>query len=1139
MNRPESLVNGSSGNAEMPIAGRKPIVTYAGDKELFMSLENTLSTALPNEPAEWRRSYGRAIKLVNVSATFVPFTKHVLPKEGDYRLIDQPMFHTYWTQCSDVDIYKSTVREEIEKWMKDLSQYNLMDWMIVVVEAYDFRKTNKLLPRATVYDKVKSDYGAKHADRCLSVINPLKSESRSAGSWRGLIVNMRLLLLTAYDRALLKFEEIIRDQREKRNQVGWSFTKYFLLQEELAFVLEMLGVYEEALVQYDELDALFTQFILNSSLGETPNWLGQFQSTLDSWDGVRMSSGINMKERSRIENDSISLLQFRNYLFSRQCAMLICVRKPSEIAERTLPFLHNTIREMSMLDVSYTQGAIACWVYLSCMEVLEACGRFSEPNLIEKYSKFTAGILSYAREKLAELGELCGLLPKQVQTSEQLHISVQIFSGLSDDFTKPVEKLKKALSSQEEFSIQYLGISELAMGTYKHIGRVRCARSLGFDLAKYYWCKKEYNSSIVYLRTALDCYENDGWKQLAANTRLLLAKSYYLVENFRKYTQMCLYIACTQEIELKDRLKHYEDMLKTLSSSKPDPPWTANMNDCMSFTVGEIQVDQRTSTVSVPVTVKSNFPCDINCTSISLAVMPYLSSTNVNSYRNSPEISRKIRKTRDPSQASVLQKIPLFVHLVYKQDRNLSSANIDVRDPNMLLLNLRRQESVNVKHRKLKFDFTRSLSAKDVQIKPGENKITLQSKSYEAGNYKLGPFKVILGNSFELTTLPLNYKTHFEVTKILPSIKLTHNGDLLAGLEQTAILNVASNGYRISEGSVLSLSATDGLLLQESGTTAALSSQVDIQLPEVFPNSTLKIPLSLYAELPTFRGTNTIEHSIIIRAPWTEDEWTIPLILQPALSANLRLHTAKMDKFLLVNVSGLSAQVLRVHNPSLVILRPHGIALSPFNPPIVPTLLNDERKISYIWKIEPSELKEIAYVKTEFSLYYEPVESDSKSPFLYKCTFDINNFLTMYIVDCKVDPIRGSEFCRVNTVCHLLIKISKTHMGQDTSLMYEVQAENNMWVVCGNSSDVLSWSDSVEERTVTLEIMPLVNGYLPLPVVKLSKYILTNPKFHYGPNTSPRGEFNRRLEPFSCGQIYNVSKGAQVHVIAAATPQDM
>jgi hypothetical protein len=38
-------------------------------------------------------------------------------------------------------------------------------------------------------------------------------------------------------------------------------------QEELAFVLEMLGLYDEALVQYDELDAVFTQFVLNSNVG--------------------------------------------------------------------------------------------------------------------------------------------------------------------------------------------------------------------------------------------------------------------------------------------------------------------------------------------------------------------------------------------------------------------------------------------------------------------------------------------------------------------------------------------------------------------------------------------------------------------------------------------------------------------------------------------------------------------------------------------------------------------------------------------------------------------------------------------------------------------------------------------------------
>lgn len=41
----------------------------------------------------------------------------------------------------------------------------------------------------------------------------------------------------------------------------------FSLQEELAFVFEMLQQFEDALVQYDELDALFSQYVLNFGAG--------------------------------------------------------------------------------------------------------------------------------------------------------------------------------------------------------------------------------------------------------------------------------------------------------------------------------------------------------------------------------------------------------------------------------------------------------------------------------------------------------------------------------------------------------------------------------------------------------------------------------------------------------------------------------------------------------------------------------------------------------------------------------------------------------------------------------------------------------------------------------------------------------
>jgi hypothetical protein len=74
-------------------------VLGAGDAALFSSLESSLVQALPQDPSEWRRSYGRAVKSVHVEASFISFGKDVLPKQGDWHLIQQPIFHIFWTEC--------------------------------------------------------------------------------------------------------------------------------------------------------------------------------------------------------------------------------------------------------------------------------------------------------------------------------------------------------------------------------------------------------------------------------------------------------------------------------------------------------------------------------------------------------------------------------------------------------------------------------------------------------------------------------------------------------------------------------------------------------------------------------------------------------------------------------------------------------------------------------------------------------------------------------------------------------------------------------------------------------------------------------------------------------------------------------
>lgn len=131
----------------------------------------------------------------------------------------------------DIEYYKTTLREEVEQWLKQLEKAGITDWMIVLVETYDIRKTNKLLPRTTVLDKIRGDFGVKQTeDRFISVINPIKSEARSAESWRSLVAKIRHFILVAYNKALIKFEEYMREQREKRNDADWDFCKYFIIQ---------------------------------------------------------------------------------------------------------------------------------------------------------------------------------------------------------------------------------------------------------------------------------------------------------------------------------------------------------------------------------------------------------------------------------------------------------------------------------------------------------------------------------------------------------------------------------------------------------------------------------------------------------------------------------------------------------------------------------------------------------------------------------------------------------------------------------------------------------------------------------------------------------------------------------------------
>ncbi|KAM6162802.1 trafficking protein particle complex subunit 10-like [Erethizon dorsatum] len=439
--------------------------TGAGEQNLFTSIYPTLSQQLPREPMEWRRSYGRAPKMIHLESNFVQFKEELLPKEGNKALLTFPFLHIYWTECCDTEVYKATVKDDLTKWQNVLKAHSSVDWLIVVVEngAKKKNKTN-ILPRTSIVDKIRNDFCNKQSDRCVVLSDPLKDSSRTQESWNAFLTKLRTLLLMSFTKNLGKFEDDMRTLREKRTEPGWSFCDYFMVQEELAFVFEMLQQFEDALVQYDELDALFSQYVVNFGAGDGANWLTFFCQPVKSWNGLVLRKPIDMEKRELIQRREATLLDLRSYLFSRQCTLLLFLQRPWEVAQRALELLHSCVQELRLLEINYRSsvlrnghspsflqldmvsvplGALDCWVFLSCLEVLQRIEGCCDRAQIDSNIAHTVGLWSYATEKV----------PAALPSAHVILTGAHVTANTAQS---PYKKLKEALSSVEAFEKHYL-----------------------------------------------------------------------------------------------------------------------------------------------------------------------------------------------------------------------------------------------------------------------------------------------------------------------------------------------------------------------------------------------------------------------------------------------------------------------------------------------------------------------------------------------------------------------------------------------------------------------------------------------------------------------------------------------------------
>ncbi|XP_043449409.1 trafficking protein particle complex subunit 10 isoform X2 [Prionailurus bengalensis] len=1110
----------------------KPIVTCAGDQNLFTSIYPTLSQQLPREPMEWRRSYGRAPKMIHLESNFVQFKEELLPKDGNKALLTFPFLHIYWTECCDTEVYKATVKDDLTKWQNVLKAHSSVDWLIVVVEN-DAKKKNKtnILPRTSIVDKIRNDFCNKQSDRCVVLSDPLKDSSRTQESWNAFLTKLRTSLLMSFTKNLGKFEDDMRTLREKRTEPGWSFCDYFMVQEELAFVFEMLQQFEDALVQYDELDALFSQYVVNFGAGDGANWLTFFCQPVKSWNGLILRKPIDMEKRELIQRQEATLLDLRSYLFSRQCTLLLFLQRPWEVAQRALELLHGCVQELKLLEVSVPPGALDCWVFLSCLEVLQRIEGCCDRAQIDSNIAHTVGLWSYATEKLKSLGYLCGLVSEKGPDSEDLNRTVDLLAGLgaerpetANTAQSPYKKLKEALSSVEAFEKHYLDLSHAAIEMHTSIGRLRSAKFVGKDLAEFYMRKKSPQKAEVYLQGALKNYLAEGWALPITHTRKQLAECQKHLGQTENYLQTSSLLASDHHLT-EDERKHFCREILSFASRQTDSPGQkivlplhcfAQLRD-LHFTPSNAVVHVG-GVLSVEITLCSQMPMPVHVEQVAINVH---FSIDKNNYRKTAEWLTKHKTSNGtinfPTETSPLpapqNNLPaLELYEMFERspsDNSLNTTGIICKNVHMLLRRQESSTSLETPSGVALEDGAHVLKCSGVTLEPGANRITFRTQAREPGTYTLrqlcasvGPVRFVLPHLYP----PVQYDVYSQE----PQLRVEPLADsLLAGIPQKVKFTVTTGHYTVKNGDSLQLSNAEAMLIlchAENRAVIYSNTRAPVTGGE---SSVLGMTESHRKHKDTQKAGQcmaTTDHKVSIDCPWSIYSTVIALTFSVPFRTTHSLLSAGTRKYIQVCVQNLSELDFELSDGHLVDPDSNAdLRLVPLNAKS-PQHIHSKQSVFFVWELKWTR-EPPPSLRCRFSVGSSPASGGRLSiplkPYTYE--FQVENFFTLYNVRAEILPPSGTEHCRTGSLCSLEVSITRLsdllEVDKDealtesdeyfsTKLMYEVVDNSSNWAVCGKSSGVISMPVAARAtHRVHMEVMPLFAGYLPLPDVRLFKYL--------------------------------------------------
>ncbi|KAJ7273596.1 trafficking protein particle complex subunit 10 [Mycena haematopus] len=451
-------------------------------------IHTALLAQLPLRNIHWKspsRPSIRTIQELDISLVPLESLRDEHTSQIPATLLEKPFLNMYIVTCEDTDLetYKNSIKRQVKDWHSVVTSRRNQEWLILHIVRPDSRTPsgNFFQLKGSVLDKLKGDFNSDRRDRCVQLA--WTSGYANPAMWAEFLNKLKDGLLNSFDLAVSQREEEVKRSESQRQMPGWNFCTFFILKESLAGSFQGVNLFEDALSQYDELEASFYQVLKEKNL----SWFGTLITPSPNDDSCPLLSISKKPYRDLILANTISVFDFRIYLLARQCALLASLGRVNEVSRKAAAFLGAFGRRLSEIEESIAEFFVESWIYSSALSVVDQCDTWAATLSLQgsMLSTFNAGkgeLLELARNQLDIIGVKVGHLPARPPFSNSSRPPSSSGSATSDKKISSSHILE-CIQNRDTFYETYVEITNRAIDMYAKAGRRKFALKLHGSLA--------------------------------------------------------------------------------------------------------------------------------------------------------------------------------------------------------------------------------------------------------------------------------------------------------------------------------------------------------------------------------------------------------------------------------------------------------------------------------------------------------------------------------------------------------------------------------------------------------------------------------------------------------------------------------